>query len=67
MNKSHLTIASVAVAVPVIALQFFQNSKLKSQVTRLEKTIIEYAPSSKGSIAYRELAREFLKKNGITP
>lgn len=30
-----------------------------------EQTIIEYAASSKGASAYRELAKEFLLKNGI--
>jgi len=30
-----------------------------------EQTILEYAPSSKGATAYRELAKEFLHKNGV--
>ena len=32
-----------------------------------EQTITEYAPSSKGAQAYRELALEFLRRNGIRP
>ena len=38
-----------------------------SEAPSYERTIIEYSPSSKGAVAYRELAREFLKKNGTTP
>ena len=32
-----------------------------------ERTILEYAPDSKGAIAYRELSAEFLKRNGVRP
>jgi chromosome partitioning protein len=32
-----------------------------------ERTILEYAPTSKGAEAYRDLAVEFLRRNGIRP
>ncbi len=32
-----------------------------------EQSILEYAPHSKGAQAYRALAREFLRRNGMSP
>ena len=42
MKRSHLATATAVVLAPIIALQFAQNSKLKSEIKELNRTIIEF-------------------------
>ena len=42
MKQRNLSIATAGIAGLVVALQWSQNSKLKSEITQLETTIVEY-------------------------
>lgn len=42
MRTSHLCLAAAAICIPVLALQFLQNSKLRSEIIQLEEKIVDY-------------------------
>ena len=61
MKNSQLALVAAAISIAILALQFFQNSKLQSEITELEKTIVEYRDGSPRGGGLSALSTERVK------